>query len=49
MVQIGLMDDFKRQVLQWGGAKLPMKETSGLLGKSDLSKREMRKVIMQTA
>ena len=26
-----------------------MKEPSGLLGKSDLNKREMREVVMQTA
>ena len=49
MVQIGLTTEFKRQVLQWDGATVHMKEPSGLLGKSDLTKREMRKVVMCTA
>ena len=32
MVQLGLTADFKRQVLQWDGTTVPMKEPSGLLG-----------------
>ena len=39
MVQLFLTADFKRQVLQWDGATAPMKERSGLIGKSYLSKR----------
>ena len=48
MVQLGLTADFKCQFLQWNGATLHMKETIGLLGKSDINKRDMRKVVMQT-
>ena len=46
MVQLGLTSDFKRQLLQWDGATLNMKEPSGLLDKSDLNKREMCEVVM---
>ena len=49
MVQLFLIDDFKRQVLQWDGDTLHMKELSGLIGKSDLNKPDMRKVVMQTS
>ena len=49
MVQIYLTANFKYQVLQWDGVKVTMKEPSGLIGKSDLKKREMRKVVMHTA
>ena len=35
MVQLGLMADFKRHVLQGCGATVPMEEPSGLMGKSD--------------
>ena len=49
MVQLGLTADFKHQVLQWYGNTVHMKETSSLLDKSDLNKREMRKVLMKTA
>ena len=47
MVQLVLMADFKSQVLQWYGNKLPTKQPSGLLRKSGLSKRKMREVVMQ--
>ena len=46
MVQLGLTADFKRQVLQWDGATINMKGPRSLLGKSDLTKREMREVVM---
>ena len=48
MVQLGLTAYFKRQVLQWDGNTIHMKESINLLGKSDLTKREMREVLMQT-
>ena len=48
MVQLGPLADFKRQVLQWDGVKVTMKEPIGLLGKSYLTIQEMRKVIIQT-
>ena len=49
MVQLGLMSDFKIQFIQWDSAEVTMKDPSGLLGKYDLSKHEIRKVFMQTA
>ena len=49
MVQLGLEDNFKRQVLQWDGTTVHMKEPRGLVGRSDLNKCNMRKVVMQTA
>ena len=49
MVQLGLMDDFKRQILQLNGITLHMKDPRIFLGKSNLTKRKMRKVVMQTA
>ena len=49
MVHLGLTADFKRQVIQWDGTTVRMKESRSLLGRSDLTKREMRKVVMQTA
>ena len=49
MVQLGFTADFKPQALQWDDATVHMKEPSSLLGKLDLTKREMRKVVMQTA
>ena len=32
IMQLGLTADFKRQILQWEGATVPMKEPSYLLG-----------------
>ena len=49
MVQLVLVDDFKPQVLPWYGDTVPMKEPSGFLGKSNLSKHEMHEVEIQTA
>ena len=49
MVQLGLTADFKRQVLQWDGITIHMKDSSNLLGQSNLTNREMREVVMQTA
>ena len=49
MVQLGLPVDFKCQVLQWDDLIVPMKEPSGIIGKSDLTSHGMREVVMQTA
>ena len=49
MVQLGLTADFKRQVLQWDGATVHMKDSRNFLGQSDLTKREIRGVATQTA
>ena len=49
MVQLGLTADFKRQVLQWDGTTVHMKDSSNFLGKSDLTKCERCEVVMQTA
>ena len=46
MVQLGLTADFKRQVIQWYGATVPLKEPINFLGQSYLTKRKMRKVVM---
>ena len=48
MVQLGLLANFKNQVFQWDGATVPMKEPRGLLGKSYLTSRDMREVVMHT-
>ena len=48
MVQLVLFYNFKCQVLQGDGVTAPMKKTSGLLGKSDLTSNETRKVAIQT-
>ena len=48
MVQLGLTADFKRQFLQWDGTNVHMKEPRNLLGQTDLTKREMREVVIQT-
>ena len=49
MVQIGLSDDFKRQVLQRDGVTVPMKEPSGLLGQIDLTSCDMQDLVIQTS
>ena len=49
MVQLGLMANFKHQALHLDGATVPMKEPIILIGKSDLNKRKMCEVVMQTA
>ena len=48
MVQIFLTADLKHLVIQWDGATVHMKEPSRLIGKSDLTKHEMRKVVTET-
>ena len=49
MVQLGLAADFKRQVIQWYVATVPMKDPRYLIRKSDLSERKMREVVMHNA
>ena len=49
VVQLGLTANFKRQVLQWDGAAVPMKYPIELLGKQYLTSSEMHDVVMQTA
>ena len=46
VVQLGMTADYKHKILQWNGAIVNMKEPSGILGKYDLNKCEMRKVVM---
>ena len=48
MAQLGLTSEFKRQVLQWNGATVHMKESINLLGQYDLAKRKMCEVAMKT-
>ena len=49
IVQLGLTVKFKRQLLQWYGSTVNMKEPKGLLGQYDPNKRNIREVVMQTA
>ena len=49
MVQLSLMADFKRQVLQCDGATLHMKEFRNLRGISNLTKHKILEVVMQNA
>ena len=48
MVQLGMTAKFKRQVLQWYVINVHMKESRNLLGQSDLTKREICEIVMQT-
>ena len=47
MVQLVLTSNFNRQVLQWDRDTVPMKEPRDLLGKPDLSRHDMREVVIQ--
>ena len=49
MVQLGILDDFKSQLIQWDGATVPTKEPFGQLGQIYQTSREMREVEIQTA
>ena len=49
MVQLGLMDNFNFQFLQWYGATIHMKKPRNLLGQSNITKHKMREVVMHTA
>ena len=49
MVKLGLSDNFKYQVLQWGGVTVPMKEPICILSKSYLTSHDMSGLVMQTA
>ena len=49
VVQLGLMANFKRQVLQRDGSTVQMKAPTVLLGKLDLINRNIRKVVMKTS
>ena len=48
LVQLALLDEFKHQVLHWDGVTVTLKEPRSMLGKSDLTSRDMREVVMQT-
>ena len=48
MVQLGILAEFKHKILQWDGAKVPMKEPSCMLGKTDITSHEMCEVVIQT-
>ena len=49
MVQLGILDDFKHHVLKWDGDKVPMKESRGMIGKTDLTSHDIHEVVTQTA
>ena len=46
MVQLGMTVDFSRQVLQWDGAAVLMKQPIVLLRQKNLISQEMRRVFM---
>ena len=46
VLQLGLLDDFELQYLQWYYDTVPIKEPSGMLGKTYLTSREMREVLI---
>ena len=48
LVQIVLTTNFKQQVLSWADNVFPTKEQVNFLGHDNLTKRKMRKVVMQT-
>ena len=48
IMQIGLLDDFKHQVIQQDFVIVPMKEPIGLLCQTDLTSCEIREVVIQT-
>ena len=49
MVQLGLKDDFGCQILEWDETVISMKDPGNFLGQPDLTKREMREVVMHTS
>ena len=49
MVQLGLLANFKRQVLQWDGVTVHMKEPISVPGQTDLTSRGMPEVLMKNA
>ena len=48
MVQLGLVDDFKRQFHQWCHTALPIKDPNSVLGQQNLTGCEMHEVVIQT-
>ena len=48
MVHMSLTTDFKYQVLQWDGATVHMNDPSSLLRQYDITKYNMREMVMQT-
>ena len=48
IVPIGLLSDFKIQVLKWDSATVPMKEPIGMIWQTDITINVMRGVVMQT-
>ena len=49
MVQLDFLADFKRQVLQWDGETVPIKELITMIGQTDITSYEMREVAIKTA
>ena len=47
VLQIGLLADFKCESLQWYGVIVHMKEPISMIGQTAITKREIRKVVMQ--
>ena len=49
MLHICLKDYFKHKCLQWDGATVHMNNPSSFLGRYNLTKREMCKLVMQNS
>ena len=48
MEKLPLKDDFGRQILEWDDTAITGKYKRNFLGQPDLTKRQMREVLMQT-
>ena len=49
MAQLGLKANLGRQFMKWDDNLVPMKEPGIFIGKTKLTQRETRKVVMQTS
>ena len=48
MVQLGLVTDFNNKYLAWDDDVVPMKDTRNLLGKTNLTKCDIKEVVTHT-
>ena len=49
MTNMGIMSDFKRQVLPWDGTYVPTKEPGSILGQTYSTIRKMSGAVMHTS
>ena len=48
MLQLALVENFKRNVLEWYGTMVHFKQTGCGQGNTNITKRKIRQVVMQT-